>query len=74
MSAGLEQATFGAGCLWCTEAVFEELKGVREVVSGYTGWMVPQPNYYQVSTGFTGHAEVAQIILQRCVRAARGKD
>ncbi len=57
----LEQATFGSGCFWCTEAVFQELKGVREVVSGYSGGMVPNPTYQQVCTGVTGHAEVVQI-------------
>jgi len=57
----LEQATFGSGCFWCTEAVFQELKGVREVVSGYSGGMVPSPTYQQVCTGLTGHAEVVQI-------------
>jgi len=57
----LEQATFGSGCFWCTEAVFQELKGVRDVVSGYSGGTVPNPNYQQVCTGLTGHAEVVQI-------------
>jgi len=57
----LEQATFGSGCFWCTEAVFQELKGVREVVSGYSGGTVPGPTYQQVCTGLTGHAEVVQI-------------
>ncbi|MCU0977670.1 MAG: bifunctional methionine sulfoxide reductase B/A protein [Pirellulaceae bacterium] len=57
----MEKATFGSGCFWCTEAVFQELKGVREVVSGYSGGVVPNPTYYQVCTGMTGHAEVTQI-------------
>ena len=57
----LEQATFGAGCFWCSEAVFDRLKGVEKVVSGYSGGNVKKPTYEQVSTGRTGHAEVIQI-------------
>jgi peptide-methionine (S)-S-oxide reductase len=60
-SATLKTATFGAGCFWCIEAVFQELKGVKKVVSGYTGGRVPNPTYQQVCNGDTGHAEVAQI-------------
>ncbi len=56
-----EVATFGAGCFWCTEAVFTELRGVEKVESGYSGGTVPNPTYAQVCTGNTGHAEVAQI-------------
>jgi peptide methionine sulfoxide reductase msrA/msrB len=59
---GLEQATFGTGCFWCTEAVFEQLKGVYAVVSGYSGGRLPNPTYQQVSTGMTGHAEVVHIV------------
>ncbi len=54
-------ATFGGGCFWCTEAVFEDLKGVESVVSGYTGGHVVDPTYEQVCSGATGHAEVVQI-------------
>ncbi|MGE0772189.1 MAG: peptide-methionine (S)-S-oxide reductase MsrA [Cyclobacteriaceae bacterium] len=54
-------ATFGAGCFWCTEAVFLDLKGVSKVVSGYAGGKVKNPTYREVTTGLTGHAEVAQI-------------
>ncbi len=54
-------ATIGGGCFWCVEAVFQELKGVKKVVSGYAGGDVPNPTYQQVSSGSTGHAEVAQI-------------
>lgn len=61
MSDQLETATLGAGCFWCVEAVFLELKGVHEVVSGYTGGAVKNPSYQQVCTGMTGHAEVVQI-------------
>lgn len=60
-SKDLETATFGAGCFWCTEAVFRRLKGVRSVVPGYSGGRVKSPTYKQVSTGKTGHAEVVQI-------------
>ena len=60
-SKGLEQATFGSGCFWCTEAVFEQLRGVKSVVSGYSGGKVPNPTYEQICTGQTGHAEVIQI-------------
>lgn len=54
-------ATFGAGCFWCVEAVFLDLKGVKSVVSGYSGGHVENPTYKQVCGGDTGHAEVAQI-------------
>ena len=57
----LEQVTFGAGCFWCTEAVFQRLEGVVSVESGYSGGHVPNPTYEQVCTGATGHAEVTQI-------------
>lgn len=61
MSNQLEIATFGAGCFWCIEAVFQKLKGVRTVVPGYAGGEVENPTYQQICTGATGHAEVAQI-------------
>jgi peptide-methionine (S)-S-oxide reductase len=57
----LEQATFGMGCFWCSEAVFDRLKGVEKVASGYSGGHVKNPTYEQVSTGQTGHAESVQI-------------
>ena len=57
----LETATFGGGCFWCTEAVFQELKGVKSVISGYTGGETENPTYEQICTGRTGHAEVIQI-------------
>lgn len=56
-----EQATFGGGCFWCLEAVFELVRGVDRVVSGYAGGSLPSPSYEQVCTGTTGHAEVVQI-------------
>lgn len=60
-TGGRELATLGGGCFWCVEAVFDELKGVERVVSGYAGGQTPQPTYRQVCSGTTGHAEVIQI-------------
>ena len=57
----LEMITLGGGCFWCTEAVFDEVRGVTDVVSGYTGGHVPNPSYRHVCTGETGHAEAVQI-------------
>lgn len=58
----LEVATFGGGCFWCTEAVFQEVKGVEKVVSGYSGGNAPgKPTYREICSGLTGHAEVIQI-------------
>jgi peptide-methionine (S)-S-oxide reductase len=54
-------ATFGTGCFWCTEAVFQHLEGVISVTSGYSGGHTPDPDYKQICTGTTGHAEVIQI-------------
>jgi peptide-methionine (S)-S-oxide reductase len=59
--AASETLTLGGGCFWCLEAVFDELKGVSSVVSGYAGGHVKNPTYEQVSDGGTGHAEVVQI-------------
>lgn len=58
---GLELATFGSGCFWCTEAVFQKLKGVASVESGYSGGEIDNPTYHQVCSETTGHAEVVQI-------------
>lgn len=63
----LETATFGGGCFWCTEAVFQQLKGVESVVSGYMGGQVDNPTYKQVCSGQTGHAEVIQITFDPSV-------
>ena len=60
-SATLERVTFGGGCFWCLEAVFQRLKGVKSVASGYAGGAVKDPTYQQVCEGDTGHAEVVQI-------------
>lgn len=57
----LEIATFGGGCFWCTEAVYQELQGVYKVTSGYSGGKKPNPTYEEICTGLTGHAEVIQI-------------
>jgi len=57
----LEKATFGSGCFWCTEAVFERLNGVHKVVSGYAGGTVENPTYEEVCSGTTEHAEVTQV-------------
>lgn len=58
---GMALATFGNGCFWCTEAIFQQLNGVTKVVSGYAGGKVKNPSYKEVCTGLTGHAEVIQI-------------
>jgi peptide-methionine (S)-S-oxide reductase len=57
----LEQATFAAGCFWCTEEAFEKVPGVVSAVSGYTGGKVKNPSYEQVSSGTTGHTEAVQV-------------
>ncbi|MEX0686076.1 MAG: peptide-methionine (S)-S-oxide reductase MsrA [Balneolales bacterium] len=57
----MKQATFGAGCFWCVEAVFLRLNGVEKVVSGYTGGTVKNPTYREVTSGKTGHAEATQV-------------
>jgi len=60
-SEDLQQATFGGGCFWCTEAVFDRVQGVHSVDSGYAGGKIENPTYKEVTTGRTGHAEVVQI-------------
>lgn len=67
MTNSNEIATLGAGCFWCVEAVFQDLIGVQSVVSGYAGGTVRNPDYRQVCTGATGHAEVAQITFDPSV-------
>ena len=61
INQNIKQATFGAGCFWCVEAVFEQLDGVVDVRSGYTGGTTEYPTYEDICTGKTGHAEVIQI-------------
>lgn len=58
----LKEAVFGGGCFWCTEAVFQEIQGVEEVISGYSGGNVPgKPTYREICSGLTGHAEVVKL-------------
>lgn len=61
LSQGKQIATLAGGCFWCLAAVYDQLRGVERVDSGYAGGMVPNPSYRQVCTGTTGHAEVVQI-------------
>lgn len=61
MSMNVQKITFGNGCFWCTEAIFQTVKGVKSVTSGYMGGDVANPTYEQVCTGTTGHAEVIQL-------------
>lgn len=63
----IETATFGGGCFWCLEAVFEEVAGVQQVVSGYAGGRIPNPSYERVCAGATGHAEVVQVTYDSAV-------
>lgn len=62
-----EIATLGGGCFWCTEAVYDELSGVTDVVSGYSGGWVKNPSYEQVCDATTGHAEVVQVTFDNSV-------
>lgn len=64
-----ESITLGGGCFWCLEAVFNQLRGVDHVASGYAGGAVPQPTYQQVCSGQTGHAEVVQVTFDPAVIA-----
>lgn len=64
VSEKIDTATFGTGCFWCTEAIFEQLSGVVKVTSGYSGGKVKKPTYKEVCTGETGHAECVQILYE----------
>jgi peptide-methionine (S)-S-oxide reductase len=66
-----DMATFGGGCFWCLEAVFEQLRGVQKVESGYAGGSVTNPTYQQVCTDTTGHAEVVQVTFDPTVVSYR---
>jgi peptide-methionine (S)-S-oxide reductase len=66
-----ELATLGGGCFWCLEAVFEQMRGVEKVESGYTGGSVPEPTYRAVCSGMTGHAEVVQVTFDPEVTSYR---
>jgi peptide-methionine (S)-S-oxide reductase len=63
MTLNIKTATLAGGCFWCLEAVFLELNGVEQVISGYSGGTVDTPSYIEVTTGTTGHAEVVQILF-----------
>jgi peptide-methionine (S)-S-oxide reductase len=63
MPDNLQTATLGAGCFWCVDTIFRQLRGVQQVTSGYAGGTIPDPTYQQVCTGNTGHAEAIQIIF-----------
>lgn len=69
-----KQATFGAGCFWCVEAIFDQLKGVKEVKPGFAGGNIKNPPYREVRQGRTGHAEVIHIVydaadlIKNCLR------
>jgi peptide-methionine (S)-S-oxide reductase len=67
MGKNLEVATLAGGCFWCLEAVFDELKGVESVESGYSGGHVPNPSYAQVCESTTGHAEVVRVTFDPAV-------
>ncbi len=64
-TTNFEVATMGGGCFWCLEAVYDQMRGVTNVVSGYTGGHVPNPTYKAICTGTTGHAEVVQVTFDR---------
>lgn len=66
-----EIATLGGGCFWCTEAVFQQLKGVQTVESGYTGGQIANPTYEQICEGTTGHAEVVRLSFDPAVISFR---
>ena len=63
----LDTATFGTGCFWCTEAIYQQLDGVKKVTSGYSGGHIKNPSYKEVCTGNTGHAEVCQVVFDKSV-------
>jgi len=67
----MDVATLAGGCFWCLEAVFDDLEGVEDVVSGYAGGSVPNPTYKHVCTGETGHAEVVQVTFNADVISYR---
>ncbi|MCF8283099.1 MAG: peptide-methionine (S)-S-oxide reductase MsrA [Bacteroidales bacterium] len=66
-NSNLSTATFGGGCFWCTEAIFQQLKGVESVASGYSGGKVDNPSYREVCNGTTGHAEAIQVMFDPAV-------
>ncbi len=66
-----EIATLGGGCFWCTEAVYQQMKGITGVESGYTGGQIPNPSYEQICEGTTGHAEVVRLTFDTTVVSFR---
>ncbi|MCZ2277195.1 MAG: peptide-methionine (S)-S-oxide reductase MsrA [Bacteroidia bacterium] len=62
-----DTAVFGTGCFWCTEAIFQNLKGVEKVIPGFSGGKIKNPSYKEVCTGLTGHAECLEIIFDAAV-------
>ncbi len=66
-SSNMDTITFGSGCFWCTEAIFQQMKGVEQVVSGYSGGHVVNPTYEQICEKNTGHAEVCQLVYDPAV-------
>lgn len=66
-ASNIQTATFASGCFWCTEAIFQQIKGVSDVQSGYMGGEVLNPTYKQICTGNTGHAEVIQFKYDTCI-------
>lgn len=64
-SSTIDTVTFGAGCFWCVEAVFQRLEGVLSVKSGYSGGSIKNPTYREVCSGLTGHAEVVQVVYDK---------
>ena len=74
-SMNLEYMTVGGGCFWCVEAVFNEIKGVKKVISGYTGGNAPgKPTYREICSGLTGHAEVVQITFESNIISYHNED
>src|SRR5258707_794134 len=69
--SNLDYATLGGGCFWCLEAVFELLRGVESVESGYTGGTLPNPSYKAVCTGAPGHAEVIRVAFDPAIISYR---
>lgn len=67
----METATLGGGCFWCLEAVYQEMKGVQHVESGYTGGHVPNPTYGQICEGTTGHVEVVRVVFDPAIVSYR---
>lgn len=66
-ASNIQTATFASGCFWCTEAIFQQLKGVSDVKSGFMGGETLNPTYKQITTGTTGHAEVIQLSYDTCI-------